>query len=559
MKIQPARTVLSLTYVALVVLAASLSPELAAGQKADRCAARLHDLTGDYLDCLLDAESRAIRKKDADKLRARCEKRYNKSFNRAVRRGQADCFSEEADAATVKPLMDNEVKDTVSELSSLITGNPPPSQPATLTIYNGCATSLKIMSPTGSTIDGIVLAPSESKSWATGSSGVLHQNTPNTFMVAPVTSDAQCSQIACQNWSDIQASGQRMGYMWGNDPPHQDNLTYAAYCQPTNAAAKQCTASSTTPCCGSSMVYDKTYGTTFEITPNGGNSLNQDFVDLSTNYGTGPESPPPLCPPGQPGDTCVSASANIFFNVPVKVQMTPPGNPVPSCAFPPGNTNTLSCTAVSCSDAYQSPTDNKQAACPSGTGYVVTFCPTGHPLPSIPATTSPANPDKTITVRNNLAASSPSCPGGNTVTVFRGDGGQQLIPAGGGSTTLSGSYSAYPGLGLQVNNWYWTSERLPVGTSPQNPDNSGAQFVVSDQCTLTQSPPVYGKGIETYKIAQVTSRQTTTGCEIEIGPKPPYTDAVTPNCCAPPLPGFAHVCPPDSWGQTNNHQPWPPQ
>jgi hypothetical protein len=70
---------------------------------------------------------------------------------------------------------------------------------------------------------------------------------------------------------------------------------------------------------------------------------------------------------------------------------------------------------------------------------------------------------------------------------------------------------------------------------------------------------VYGKGIETYKIAQVTSRQTATGCEIEIGPKPPYTDAVTPNCCAPPLPGFAHVCLPDSWGQTNNHQPWPPQ
>ena len=173
-------------------------------------------------------------------------------------------------------------------------------------------------------------------------------------------------------------------------------------------------------------------------------------------------------------------------------------------------------------------------ACPAGTGYVVTLCPGTHQLPSLGQAS--AIPDK-VTIQNNLDKNSP-CPNGNTVSMFTA-GGQQVIPPGGGSLTLQGNYSVYPGIGLQINNWYWTSENLPVQAGPpQNPDNSGAQFVVSDACTVSQSPPVYGKGIETYKVSTVTARKTgANDCLITISEKPPYTDAVTPGCCAPPSPG----------------------
>ena len=149
---------------------------------------------------------------------------------------------------------------------------------------------------------------------------------------------------------------------------------------------------------------------------------------------------------------------------------------------------------------------------------------------------------------------------GNTVTVFTSDGGQHLVQPGGGTYSFQGDYSGYPGLGIQVNNWYWTSDNLPVQKGPpQNPDNSGAQFTISDQCVLSQAPPVYGKGIETYKISTVTAQQTGTNeCFVTVDAKPPYTDAVTPSCCAPPLPGFGNVCS-GPWGVTNNQQPWPPQ
>jgi hypothetical protein len=485
------------------LFAISFSSTLWADPKTSRCQAKLHTLTGGYLDCLLKAESKPTNSPAAEQARIRCEKTYNRQYDQIVKRGGDECLGSDARSSDIKPLLNSEVTDTVSEVTALITGSPPSPQAATLTVFNGCATPIKIMSPTSSTIDGMVLGPSESYSWPTSGGGGLNQNAPNTFMVAPVTTASQCTQIACQNWSDIQAPGQRMGYMWGNNPPHHNNLLYAAYCQPTNAAAKQCNSTSQTPCCGTSMVYDKTYGTTFEITPNGGSGLNQDFVDISTNYGSGPESPPPLCSSSTNPDDCVSATANIFFNVPVQVQMAPPGSPTPTCAFPPGATNTLSCTSVSCSDAYQYPTDAKQAVCPQSTGYVVTLCPSGSPLPTIPAT---ASPEPSITINNHLSASNPPCPNGNTVSVFTSSG-QTVIPAGDGSKTITGNFTTYPGLGLQVNNWYWTSVHLPVGLSPQNPDDSGAQFMLSDQCSLATAPPAYGKGIETYKIAKVTAQK----------------------------------------------------
>ena len=553
MKNQPKRYVWIFAAMSGLCMLSLYFPALAATPKSSHCQARLHTLTGEYLECLLKVESRTVRGHSAETAKDRCEKTYNRQYERAIQQGGADCLGPDAQSSQVKPLLGNEARDTVNEVSSLITGTPPSPQASTLTVYNGCATPIKIMSPTNSTIDGVVLGVGEPMSWSTASGG-LNQNAHNTFLVAPVTTTTQCTQIACQNWTDIQTSGQRMGYMWENDLGHQNNLLYAAYCQPTNAAANQCTNTSTTPCCGSQMVYDKTYGTTFEITPNAGTSANQDFVDLSTNYGSGPSSPPALCPPSG-GTNCVTASANIFFNIPINVQMKPPGAPTPTCAFPPGATNTLTCTSASCSDAYQTPTDAKQAVCPQSTGYVVTLCPSGSPLPAIPTTTSP---EPTITIKNNLDASAPPCPNGNTVSVFTASG-QSDIPAGGGSKTITGNFATYPGLGLQVNNWYWTSVNLPVQANPQNPDNSGAQFMLSDQCTLSTAPPVYGKGIETYKIANVTAQKTASGCEIDIYPNPNYTNAVTPNCCAPPISNFQNVCAQNTWGQTNNQQPWPPQ
>jgi hypothetical protein len=122
---------------------------------------------------------------------------------------------------------------------------------------------------------------------------------------------------------------------------------------------------------------------------------------------------------------------------------------------------------------------------------------------------------------------------------------------------ITGDFSTLPGLGIQVNNWYWTSISLPVQSgNPQNPDNSGAQFAISDQCALTQVPPWFGKGIPTYLIAAVAAEKTSGGCTITISQNT-YTDAVTPGCCSPPGIGDKTCIGP--WGITNNGKPWPPQ
>jgi hypothetical protein len=161
-----------------------------------------------------------------------------------------------------------------------------------------------------------------------------------------------------------------------------------------------------------------------------------------------------------------------------------------------------------------------------------------------------------ITIANALPPS-PVCPNGNTVSIFAP--GQQVIQPGGPPITVTGDFSAFPGIGIQVNNWYWTGVSLPVQSgNPQNPDNSGAQFAISDQCALSQQPAWYGKGIPTYVIATVTAEKTADGCKITVR-RSAYTDAVTPGCCAPPGIG-SHTCA-GPWGITNNNvgEPWPPR
>ena len=167
-----------------------------------------------------------------------------------------------------------------------------------------------------------------------------------------------------------------------------------------------------------------------------------------------------------------------------------------------------------------------------------------------------------LTVVNALPRSS-VCPLGNTVSIFLPGQSQQVIQPEGKSLDVAGDFSTFPGLGIQVNNWYWTSVSLPVQKGDpqkgdQNPDNSGAQFAISDQCVLSQQPAWYGKGIPTYVIATVTAAKTGEGCTITIA-RNNYTDAVTPGCCSPPGIGGNTCAGP--WGVTNNHvgEPWPPR
>lgn len=196
---------------------------------------------------------------------------------------------------------------------------------------------------------------------------------PNVFMPYPNLTSAECPN--CDEWTalgGVPGTTQREGWMWEGD-----NARYAAYCNPNLSGRSICATQMN--CCGPGMVQDGTFGTTFEFTPRGGSGQNEDFVDLSTNYGSGPHDPPHLCPyPANPND-CVSAAANIFFNVPVQWW----SNSDCSCTSSRLQVTSRKCDQVSCEDAYQHPTDDKQCSCSSGStrGYVVQFCPSGSALP----------------------------------------------------------------------------------------------------------------------------------------------------------------------------------
>lgn len=167
-----------------------------------------------------------------------------------------------------------------------------------------------------------------------------------------------------------------------------------------------------------------------------------------------------------------------------------------------------------------------------------------------------------VTIINDLPAASRPCPAGNTLSVFVGSAPARTVAAG-GRVKVFGPFSDLPGLGIQVNNWYWVAEKLPVSAgghgAVQNPDNSGAQFVVSAGCAITQeTPPWFGKGIPTYQITKVAARQSQTGdCTLTVSANA-YTNAVTPGCCAPPGIG-TKTCTSSQWGQTANGARWPPQ
>ena len=194
----------------------------------------------------------------------------------------------------------------------------------------------------------------------------------NVVIPYPDLSNQQCPN--CDGWTalgGVPGTEQRAGWMW-----MKGNTQYAAYCNPNLSGRAICALQKN--CCGTQMVQDGTFGTHWEFTPKG--TATDDFANLSTNFGSGPTSPPSLC--GQPGvnpNDCVAKAANIFFNVPIAWTTNL------NCSFTTKSTKVkgLKCLSVDCPDAYKHPTDDKQAACSTDPTrwYVVTYCPAGSSMP----------------------------------------------------------------------------------------------------------------------------------------------------------------------------------
>ena len=231
---------------------------------------------------------------------------------------------------------------------------------------NSCPNSLTFNS-TGPKIG--TLAPGGERSIAISD---FNQGGQNRIIAYPDLTDDQCPN--CDEWTDLggpPGTTQREGWMWeGKD------AKYAAYCNPSLSGRSICTLQHN--CCGTNMVQDGTFGTHFEFTSRG--TPTNDFVNLSTNYGSGPHSPPKLCGPSVDPNDCVDKAAVIFYNVPIEWTTNL------NCSFTTKGTQVKGgkCFGANCPDAYQHPTDDKQVACAinASRGYVVTYCPSGSSLPN---------------------------------------------------------------------------------------------------------------------------------------------------------------------------------
>ena len=363
----------------------STSLALAGPSPAQRCEARIYEIIGGYTNCISRAAAAFAENENReryDRNLARCELHYERRYARALERWPDACPTLEKSEEAAKQRVETSIEDFSDEVFGLVSGAAPAAEPGKLIVYNNCTLPVKLMSPTNPSIDGTVLDNLEKDVLDLAKD--FNGNQANAILAAPVTTTDQCMAVDCSTWQDILYSPpppngatntkQRTGSMYEGA-----NLTFGTYCQPTNAAAAQCTDNSGTPCCGPNMNYDKSFGTQWEITPFGfgGN----DTIDISTNYGSGPNTPPFLCPMGGPDD-CVTASANIFYNVPISIEMS---GGFCSCGDL-GSQQSIQCTEISCQDAFQHPTDNKNCSCSSGgqRGYVITYCPAGSPLPPIP-------------------------------------------------------------------------------------------------------------------------------------------------------------------------------
>jgi hypothetical protein len=375
-----------LLVVVFIWVSLGFSTLVLAGPSPDqRCRARIYEIIGGYIDCISRAAAAFEKNEDRDRYArnlARCEVHYDRRYDRALDRWPDACPTLEKSEEAAQQRLETSVEDFTGEVFGLISGAVPNAVAGKAILYNNCTVPVKLMSPTNPSIDGTVLEHLENDVLDLRTD--FNGNQANAILAAPVTTADQCAAVDCSAWQDIMYAPpppngatntkQRTGTMYEGT-----NLPFGAYCQPTNAAAAQCTTDSSTPCCGPHMNFDKSFGTQWEITPF--DSVGNDTIDLTTNYGTGPNSPPPLCPPGG-GVDCVTASANIFYNVPIAIEMS--GG---SCSCGDlGSRDSIECTEISCTDAFQHPTDNKNCSCSSGgqRGYVITYCPAGSPLPPLP-------------------------------------------------------------------------------------------------------------------------------------------------------------------------------
>jgi hypothetical protein len=358
-----------------LVLASPLAAEIAGDQW---CEAEIATIAGNYTACLLEAHAWDLtdgsdEPGDLTLAVQACNAAHLARYLATVTHDPGGCPGSEASWEGVidhLSQLKKSSRDAVDQVALLVSGRPVFPDDGQLVFFNNCAVDLKLMSPNLGTIDGNLIKAGDHESLSISQ---LRANQANLVMVAPVTTQAQCDRIQCQDWTAVQPNTvQRQPSMW-----QEPNALYAAYCQPTNAAAVQCLSdAATTPCCGPSMNYDRTFGTHLEITPNTPNG--NDFVNLSTN-----SKPPALCD-GTNADNCVLPGANIFFNVPIQVEMS--GG---ECACGSlGQRTEVTCVEVDCTDAYTYPTDPKQCACSSGgnRGYTVTYCPDQNAqLPPIPS------------------------------------------------------------------------------------------------------------------------------------------------------------------------------
>lgn len=184
----------------------------------------------------------------------------------------------------------------------------------------------------------------------------LSQNGSNAFhaVLAPPPGQGLCSSRNCNTWSKQLQKTPATGY--GSNWQGKWEK-YANVCQATMAAAGQCPSSGgQSTCCGSSIIQDGTFGSLFEITPNGYSS--NDYIDISTNYSSA-SGPSPFTP--------------VFFSVPFMVSFS--GSACISNNISIPTSSPLVCLHANCKSAYQYAIDPKQLACPNSDTYTVTYCP----------------------------------------------------------------------------------------------------------------------------------------------------------------------------------------
>jgi hypothetical protein len=116
--------------------------------------------------------------------------------------------------------------------------------------------------------------------------------------------------------------------------------------------------------------------------------------------------------------------------------------------------------------------------------------PAPSPLPTSPSPPAGAGGPFPITIQNTLPSSVSANPcvlyGGNSLKIFTPSGQQVVIPPG-TSETLTDDWTSSGGLGVQINNWYWsfsapTASAVVSSFGPKNPDNSGVNFRLGADC-----------------------------------------------------------------------------